>query len=149
MDYIHFKEIVDEVKSKNPHLFELEHDQILSMAEIENIEKKMDVKLPLNYRKFISEFGGGFFGFATVYSLDENSSYYMFQDGPLVPEGDLLREYLPISDNGCGDIYALKLEEKQCLDEIYFWDHESNRVTKTEYANLLEYLVEVGLKQEY
>ena len=116
MDYTHFKEIVDNMKSKRPYLFELKHDHIISMTEIENIEKKMDVKLPVDYRKFISEFGGGFFGFATVYSLDEDSSYYMFQDG----QGYLPKGYLPVSDNGCGDIYMLKIDEKQCLDEIFF-----------------------------
>ena len=116
MDYTHFKEIVDNMKSKRPYLFELKHDHIISMTEIENIEKKMKVKLPVDYRKFISEFGGGFFGFATVYSLDEDSSYYMFQDG----QGYLPKGYLPVSDNGCGDIYMLKIDEKQCLDEIFF-----------------------------
>ncbi|MCH5270325.1 MAG: SMI1/KNR4 family protein [Lachnospiraceae bacterium] len=145
MDYTHFKEIVDEVKRKKPHLFELEHDQILSMTEIDNIEKRMKIKLPLDYRKFISEFGGGLFGYATVYSLDEKSRYYMFQDGPLVRKGYLPKEYLPVFDNGCGDIYALKIHEKQCLDEIYFYNHERKSVTKTKYANILEYLVEVGM----
>ena len=64
MDYAHFKEIVDEIKRKKTHLFELEHDQILSMTEIDAIEMKMDIKLPLAYRRFISEFGGGLFGIA-------------------------------------------------------------------------------------
>lgn len=140
MDYAHFKEIVDEIKRKKTHLFELEHDQILSMTEIDAIEMKMDIKLPLAYRRFISEFGGGLFGYATIYSLDENSRYYMFQDGSLVKKG-----YLPIFDNGCGDIYVLKIYEKQCSDEVYFFDHESRSITKTKYADILEYLVEVGM----
>lgn len=148
MDYTHFKEIVDEVKRKNPHLFELEHDQILSMTEIDIIEKKMNIRLPQDYRRFISEFGGGFFGYAIVYSLDENSCFYMFQDAPLVQKGYLPKEYLPVFDNGCGDIYVLKIYERQCLDEVYFFNHERMSVAKTKFTNILEYLVEVGLKQD-
>ena len=148
MDYNHFKEIVDELKKEKPHLFELEHDRKLSMTEINNIETEVDVKLPPDYRRFISEFGGGLFGYATVYSLDASSDYYMFQDGPFVQKSYLPKGYLPVFDNGCGDIYLLKVCEKHCLNEVYFLDHEMMTVTKTKYNNILEYLVEIGLKQD-
>ena len=49
-----------------------------------------------------------------------------------VPNG-----YLPIADNGCGDY---------CSDKIYYYTHDSQEITETAYYDILEYLLDVGLK---
>ena len=54
--------------------------------------------------------------------------------------------YLPIADNGCGDFYVLKCNGEYCSDKIYYYTHDSQEITETAYHDILEYLLDVGLK---
>jgi len=141
MNYNDFRELANEIKSKKPILFELEHDEILSLEDMRFYEEENGFRLPENYRLFLSEFGGGYFGFTTIYSLDENSDFCILKHRRSVPEN-----YLPISDNGCGDYYMLKICNGQCSDELYFWNHSTDNIEKCGFTDVLEYLLETGLK---
>lgn len=46
-----------------------------------------------------------------------------------------------IADNGCGDYYLLHVKDKKCLEKLYFYEHDTETVCNTEYADVLEYLV--------
>ena len=108
---------------------------------IENFEKRYSIVLPEKYRLFISEFGGGYFGYANIYSLDINSNYFIMKHKLLVP-----KSYLPIADNGCGDYYVLKCNGEHCSDSVYFYTHDSQEINDTIYHDILEYLLDIGLK---
>jgi len=58
-----------------------------------------------------------------------------------VPNG-----YLPIADNDCGEFYVLKCNGEYCSDKIYYYTHDSQEITETAYHDILEYLLDVGLK---
>lgn len=51
-----------------------------------------------------------------------------------------------IADNGCGDYYLLHIGDKKCLEQLYFYEHDTETVCNTEYADVLEYFVKEGLK---
>lgn len=57
-----------------------------------------------------------------------------------------LGQYLNIADNGCGDFYMMRIDNGVCLDSIFWYDHETKNITETEYSDILEYLIQVGLK---
>ncbi len=75
MEFARFNEIVNRVRTENPFLFELGHDAILSEAELSAFEKKNKFQLSNKYKQFLLRYGGGYFGYAYLYSLDRNSIF--------------------------------------------------------------------------
>ena len=140
MEYSVFNKLVNDCKEREPILFGLENDKILSAAEIEKFEEKIHIELPEKYKKFLSEYGGGYFGYANVYSLDEGSDFYLLHNNDVPVD-----KYLRIADNGCGDYYLLLVDGKKCSEQLYFFEHDETAVRATEYADILEYLVKEGL----
>ncbi len=119
----------------------LGHDKILSIEEVKKFEKTLSVELSPKYKKFLLSFGGGYFGFANIYSLDKESDFYLLNYNDIPVD-----KYLRIADNGCGDYYILQIDNKKCLEELFFYDHETNSVSNTEYSDIFEYLTQEGLK---
>lgn len=141
MDFELFNEITAEYKHKKPILFALEHDKIISAEEAGRFEQTIQLELPPKFKQFLLEYGGGYFGYANVYSLDKDGFFYLlkYNDPPI-------DRYLRIADNGCGDSYLLSIDNQKCLDRVLFYDHETKNVCETEYADILEYLIAAGLK---
>lgn len=141
MEFAAFEKTVQECKSIKPILFELEHDEILSADEITEFENRFQIRLPEKYKTFLLKYGGGFFGYANVYSLDKNSSFYLLDHND-IPIG----QYLRIADNGCGDHYLFRVDEPKCSEQVFFYEHDTKTVCSTGYADILEYLAKTGLK---
>ncbi|MNI94475.1 hypothetical protein D3C73_1525830 [compost metagenome] len=55
--------------------------------------------------------------------------------------------FLAISDNGVGDFYGFEIRNGACSTNIKFYRHELNQLESTEYENLYDYLLKMGLKQ--
>lgn len=141
MDFEKFADIVDACKKEKPILFELEHDKIIDEDEVRLFESENHIKLPEKYIRFLCTYGGGYFGYVNIYSLDKNSSFYVLNYNE-IPFG----QYLNIADNGCGDYYMMCIDDGVCLDSIFRYDHETKNITETKYSDILEYLIQAGLK---
>jgi len=137
-----FNEIVNSVKTNNSLLFELEHDTIPSEKDIVEFEKQYNVLLTEKYKQVLLKYGGGFFGYANIYSLDKKSHFYILNNNPF-PLSDILY----IADNECGDYYFLKIVDGICQDNIFFYNHEIDNVSNTKFSDIFEYLAEVGLRR--
>lgn len=138
-----FNKIVADCKQRKPVLFGLGHDRILSNEEIENFENTFQIALPPKYKDFTLQYGGGYFGYANIYSLDNQSDFYIIKHNATPFE-----KFLRIADNGCGDYYMLRIESQNCLEQLYFFEHDTKRICATEYNDIFEYLIKVGLKLE-
>lgn len=143
MTHNEFIGIVEQVKKSKPILFELEKDRIISENDIVCFEAANGVVFPNEYKQFILEFGGGYFGFVNIYSLDVDSSFYLLANQNTVPNG-----YLAISDNGCGDYYVLKNNAGIIDRRVFFFEHESWQIVETNYEDIYEYLVVEGLRYQ-
>ena len=115
--------------------------RLASREQIEVFEIKQNIVLSEKYRKVLLQFGGGYFGYANIYSLDSKSDFYLLHHNKRPIEHALY-----IADNGCGDRYFLQVENKTCLEQVFYFEHDTGIVHHTNYADILEYLVEVGLK---
>ncbi|MCI8440891.1 MAG: SMI1/KNR4 family protein [Oscillospiraceae bacterium] len=142
MDLEAFREIVNRARTKKPWLFELEHDSIPTVEDIIAFQKQHKIIFPEKFIWFISNFGGGYFGYANIYSLDRNSCFFIFNHN-----SSIVKDLLFVADNGCGDYYAFRIENNRCSEEIVFYDHETNVVQNTAFSDVLEYLVKIGLNQ--
>lgn len=143
MTYNQFIEIVEQIKKTKPILFELEKDKVVSEMDIFRFENDNSIVLPDEYKKFVIEFGGGYFGYSNIYSLDKDSSFFILKNQHSVPDG-----YLAIADNECGDYYVLKIENDIVLRKVLFYGHEEQRIVETKYEDVFEFLVGEGLKYQ-
>lgn len=110
-----------------------------SIEEIERFEKTSGIRLPQQYRHVAVNVGTGSIGFATLFSATSAPEGIAAQRAS-VPS--LPKNFVPISDNGCGDFYGFIVNAGQCGEEIYFADHECGyQIARTEFSNLFEYLV--------
>ncbi len=77
MDSASFQNKVLEMAEKKPRLFALESDAKADSGEIEDIETYYNIILPDSYKDFVSQYGGGYFGFIAVYSCDCDGMFFI------------------------------------------------------------------------
>lgn len=138
MNFNEFKDLVEVIKRAHPVWFGLAPDKSVNESAIVSVETKLEVKLPDEYKEFILKYGGGYFSFSIVYSLDDVSDWNLIK---VNHEYLSLRAgYILISENGVGDFYGYKVINGICSSEIYFYDHETEGWEKTLFSNLFDYL---------
>lgn len=143
MEFAEFTAVVETARKENPILFSLGHDAIPAPEAAAEFERQNRIKLPEKYVQFLLAYGGGYFGFSNVYSLDETSDFYLLKHNKMP-----LESIFRVGDNGWGDYYAFRVDGGTCSEELYFQDHEAGKVSGTGYGDILECLIKVGLKQK-
>jgi hypothetical protein len=112
--------------------------------EVRAFEQRFGCVLPASYRHFATHYGCGDFIFATILSPLPDSEFYIGH-----ATHALRPEFLPISDNHCGDYYGFPCDAGICRDSIVFADHEQNYESKpTDYEDFFTFLVAQGLNHE-
>lgn len=143
MDFEAFKELVEKIKNEHPVWFGMDSDEIPYEAAVTEAEVKLGVKLPTDYKKFISEYGGGYFAFSNVFSLEDGSDWHLVDQNY---KYDAIREgHVLVSENGFGDFYGFKVVDGVCETKIYFYDHEVELWQESSYSSLFDYLEEFAL----
>jgi hypothetical protein len=145
MDFNEFFEKVTEIKSKQPIWFGLESDAIATDKEINHAEMSLSVLFPDEYKQFVKTFGGGYFAFTTVYSVGQNSEWDIILKNK---NCELIKShnFLAFSDNHSGDYYGFKTSLGLCDSKIYFYDHETQQIKKTDFKNIFEFILKIGLQ---
>jgi hypothetical protein len=146
VDFNEFLSIVEVIKAKNPIWFELDTDPIGTDSQLHNAEEQLSVSLPKEYKLFIKWFGGGYFAFTNIFSVAD-SEWNIIQ---LNNEINLINshKFIAISDNEVGDYYGFEIKSGLCNPKVKFYNHEINQVEETEFNNLYQYVLKVGLKQD-
>lgn len=144
MNISEFSKIVAGIKVERPIWFELESDPPGADSDINEAETALCVKLPVEYKEFIRNFGGGHFAFAGVYSVRKGSAWNIVMRNNEINTIDP-KAFLAVSDNGAGDFYGFKVIDGVCESKITFYDHEDGVIKSTDYEDLLDFLVRVGL----
>lgn len=140
MDFQNFKKTIMKVKKEHPIWFGLEPDSVAKDDDIYNAEKALKATLPDEYKKFLKEFGGGYFAFSVIFSLDPNSDWNLIKQNEKY--NSILNKHIIFSDNESGDFYGFFVEENKCNPEIFFYDHEIDQWIRTKFDNLFAFLVE-------
>lgn len=142
MDFDTFKNVVERTKEEMPLLFELGHDNIPKMEEVFEFQKQHQIQLPKKYIQFLINYGGGYFGYVNIYSLDKQSPFYLSAQNK-----KRLDKLLFFADNECGDYYAFCIENGICNEPVVFYQHDDKRIHNTKFSDVFEYLVTIGLNQ--
>ena len=126
---------------ERPKLFEvLLSDTPATDQQIEILEKRIGAKLPDDFKSFLKELGGGYFGLVNIFSANEGGEFYLpdrrEDSSRLIP-----KEYIAISDDYSGGWYVLKINNDALKDPVWYWSPDGGLV-KTEYANIFEFLAD-------
>lgn len=134
-----FKQIHDRYKKEKPKLFLLvSPDQEATAHQLERVEAELQVRLPGRLREFLTEFGGGNFGFANIFSADPDGEYYL-------PARNVdAAEYLPpdllaFSDDFAGGHYVFKVIDGQAGESVLYWNTDGG-LAETEFDDVLEFV---------
>jgi hypothetical protein len=98
MDRASFAELVEATKSAHPLWFDLPSDAKADAEALRQVQRRLGIQLPDDYAWFLSEYGGGRFTFAEIYSADDRSDLHLVDVQPVDGGADILA----FSDNGCG-----------------------------------------------
>lgn len=143
MDFKSFKELVEKAKNDHPVWFGLDSDESPDYTAITEAEEELGAKLPADYKDFILEYGGGYFAFSTVYSLESGSDWNLVDANY---KYDSIRyDHVLISENGSGDFYGFKVVDGVCEPKIYFYDHQAETWQDSQHSNIFDYLKKSAL----
>lgn len=144
MRFTEFCELVNDLKKKHPIWFELSSKYLPNDTDLYNIEQYYNVTLPDDYKSFLKNYGGGYFGFSQVFSFDTTDKLYIMCNNSI----EFVKEnkFISIADLGTGDLVGYKIQNKVCSNELYFWNHESKNLEKSHYKNFLDFILKEGLK---
>lgn len=140
MNMKEFQEIVKEKEEGNPIMFGLPSDNIATAQDIEMIERYYSLVMPICYKQFIQKYGGGYFAFIVVYSLDENSPFFIKRNVTL----DFIdkNKYLPVIDLETGDTIGFRIVNGICDEKMAIYNHEKKELNEIEmdfYNVILKY----------
>lgn len=146
MDVSEFFSLVERVQARWPIWFQLDRDPPATDCDLATAQDCLSVTLPPEYVAFVKRFGGGYFAFANVYSLEEKSDWNIVLRNR--EAGLPHRGFIAFSENGVGDCYVFRVDAGTCSSRVFFFDHETANIGETGYANLFDYLRIVALRGE-
>lgn len=143
MNFEEFKVLVEDTKKRHPVWFGLPPDSPATEEQIQAAEGEIHAAFPEQYRQFLKEYGGGYFGFTVVYSLQYDSDWNIIS---INEHNKIIRgDYILVSENGVGDFYGFRVEKRKCEEALYFFDHETQEWSETALINLFQYIEQKGL----
>lgn len=145
MNYIDFIKEIELIKKMKPLLFQLEHDDVANEVDIKESEKYYGISFPESYKKFLMNFGGGYFGYIVVYSLEKGGMFYL-QDYVSL---SMIEEFgiLPVIDLETGDYIGFDIEKNMCTENLVIWKHEEKNKIDLD-VDYYELLINMGLKNQ-
>lgn len=145
MRFEDFQELVSRRRADKPIWFAISADDAPDNETLENTEAELNVTLPKEYKKFLIEFGGGYFALSNVFSLQVGSDWNLLEKNKR--HADILQGHIIISENGVGDFFGFKIDNGACSSKVRFFDHEECAWKPTKYDDLLEYLSRFALSE--
>lgn len=150
MNNADFDTLLAERQSVQPFIFSGDHverDAPLPIEFLGRFEREIGVKLPAQYKRFLSQHGAGDFAFTSVYSPDPSSDWFLNSETDYLPT-TIRARFLPFADNGAGDYYGFVISDGACSDAVFWADHELDYdITPSEYTNFNDFLARVALNQ--
>jgi hypothetical protein len=121
-----FDRLVDEARTERPLLFDLEPDAPPDDEAIRDVGRQLGSTLPDDFVWFLRKYGGGNFGFASVYSADDSSDLYL----PDNQSGDT-SGFVAVSDDGTGNLFGFRVADGTAEDGVIIWEHETGSAEPT------------------
>jgi hypothetical protein len=134
-----FREIDREFRTSRPKLFSASpSDPPAEGSELDAVESEVRARLPKSYREFLSEFGGGDFGFVAVFSSTPESEWYLPVQAARAQQF-LPQNLLPFSDDFAGGYFVFRIVDGRCEEKVLYWNTDGGLI-ETQYKDALDYI---------
>lgn len=143
MDKREFEKLVQKIKIRNPKMFGLDSDCKPNIQDIVIMEKYYNIVFAESYKNFLLQYGGGYFAFSVVYSLDLKSPFYVKNN--VMPEFVNTNKFFPVIDFETGDLAGFKIKNRVCEEFISLYSHDDKVIIDTN-IDFYSALVKYGLK---
>lgn len=144
MTFDEFKTIVISYMKKKPNWFYNKMEERANKNDIDKAERKLGIMLPIKYKEFVREYGGGDFAFINVFSVDENGEWYICKKNKELECCHNNKNFVAISDDQTGGFYGYILNNSIVNEDIYYLDLDTNKFTNI-HKDIFEYIIESGL----
>lgn len=144
MTFLEFKTLVEKLKVEHPHWFESECEPPATDGRIHEVETRLRITFPDDYRLFLKTFGGGYFAFTNIFSVNPSSEWNIVTKNS---ESGIPR-FLAVSDDEAGGYYGYRVDNIVTDRRIYYWDHESQKVLGPQYDDIFSYIANTGFQSQ-
>ena len=144
MNIATFDAIVQELKARKPMWFAGDAEPLATDEEIDHAEAELGVRLPSQYKDFVHRYGGGYFGFTNVFSVNQSSEWYIVSKWDLLPPKV---DFVPVTDDETGGYYGFLVSGDVCSEEVYYFHPDEDELPSFQYPSFLEYVKETGLRR--
>ena len=136
MNLEEFRLIEKKYRTLKPKIFALfEPDPAVNSSEINKVEAVTGLNLPIGYRNFVLNFGGGSYAFVHVFSLCPSSEFYLPIKVAEARSYGLPDDVIPFFDDYSGGYYCFQKNEER----VSYWN-QLDGVNHTEYEDLFSFL---------
>ncbi len=143
MNKTKFDEFIRKKKNENSKIFGLKSDCKPTYEDISELEQYYNIVLPSSYKEFLLQYGGGYFAYIVVYSLDNQSCFYIKNNVTIKFVND--NNFFPVIDFETGDLAGFKIDNgRVCEDIIALYNHDEKVFCSTElnfYETLKKYSI--------
>ena len=120
-------------------------DRALLPRDREALERELGATLPGDFVWFLSEYGGGEFAFAEVFSADEGSDLYILHH----QIDEIAGTAVAFSEDGTGNLFCFPVDGGRGEDRVVIWDHESDEIQEFGDAGVLDFIRRLALNELY
>lgn len=134
-----FQERYNFLAEQDPFLFE-GYEPPASEADILYAERHLGCRFGPRYVEFLAAYGGGEMGPVTIFSIHRRSEWNIATQNKAL--GLVARGMIAFAPNYCGDHYGFSvLKGGFAEDRVVFYDHETDTIQETPYADIMEYIL--------
>ena len=98
----------------------------------------LGVKFPESYVAFLSEYGGGIFGFENVFSVEKSSEFFVVNCNKAARQY-MPRDLLAFSDDFCGGHFVFSVTDGVAADQVRYWNADGG-LSGPLYKNIFDFL---------
>jgi hypothetical protein len=113
-------------------------DSPATTEQLDTVEREIGTRLPNRFREFLTEVGGGAFGFTNVFSANPASEFYLPTRRAKTLDF-LPPNLLPFSDDFTGGWYVFKVDDSQAREAVFYWNADGGLV-ETNFNDVLEFV---------
>jgi hypothetical protein len=143
MDYSEFERLLEQTRSTHPIWFESFEGWRSNEEEVAEVEASLQIALPVSYKRFILNVGGGGFGFLDIFPLMRRpgsvEDFYSVNS-----QKWWIADFVAFSPVGTGDLWGFMTDDGICSEGVRFLDHETGEIVQ-ENQDFLEFLTSKAL----
>lgn len=142
MNFANFISIVDDVRKNKPIWFAGDSEPLALDGDISAMEERLQIRFPSEYKSFVRQYGGGYFGLTNVFAANDSEEWGIAnKNSGLIFDG----KFLAVSDDEAGGYYGFVVLNGACSDAVYYFNLGDGQEPQLKFNSFIDYLLEIGL----